>query len=393
MDSDFRLLLPTYLIVLLWGISWGVSVNGPVMPLYVKSLGIEVMGWSMLVMSWAAGMVLSEWIWGTMSDRVNRRIFILISMLCMSIIFSLYTFEGLIPYFLILQFLFGVFGIIPAPITRALLQDDSPVKSIGLSMSLWWVFITLGQMVGSLVGSYIAQVSSFRHSFYLSSLLSLIGALAVSITLRRNNRQKPLMERKSSQGTVKGLGTLIAIPSLWILFLLAFFAFMVISALRSFLPLYASEYVGLSTLEVGMVDAAFFMTQLMVAPLFGWLSDRVGRKHLMVSSLTLSSLMLLCYLFAKTSSQLLLVSIGASMSFSMSSLLLALLSEITPSGLRGAALGMYGSFEDLGLFIGPILYGLIWTMYTPAFVFVVSSGTQILSIPLVFLIGRKPRTD
>lgn len=377
--------------MLLWSLSWNVSVIGPVMPLYVRSLGINVIEWSVLAMSWAVGMVIFEWMWGIMSDRINRQIFLIVSMLGMTVLFPLYTIEGLVPYFFILQFLFGAFVAIPGPVTRALVQDASSTKSIGFSMSLWSVCMTLGSIVGPLMGSYIAQTWAFRYSFYLSALISLTGVIAISIGLRKNTGRRPVAERNNSKKIMNELKTVIRIPSIWILFLLAFFTFMVISAVKSFLPIYASAYVGLSTVEVGLVAASTSTTQLMITPLFGWFSDRVGRKRLIAASLVVSSIVLLSYLLVRTPSQLLLVSVGASMCFSTSPLFLAILFDIIPNQLRGMVIGIYGSFEDLGLLIGPLLYGLIWSLYTPVLVFVVSAAIQALSIPLILLVGRKSR--
>ena len=42
-SSSIRL-LPVYLIPLLWGTASSVSVNGPVMPLNVRPLGMDVVG-------------------------------------------------------------------------------------------------------------------------------------------------------------------------------------------------------------------------------------------------------------------------------------------------------------------------------------------------------------
>jgi len=373
---------------MLWSVSWATSAYGPVMPLYIRSIGIEVEEWGILVMFNAAGMILFEWVWGILSDRLNRQILMAVSLLCMSILFPLFTLKALVPYFFILQFLLGSFAVIIGPTTRAIISDKSPVKSIGLSMSLWFVFITLGQIVGPLVGSYIAQVRSFEYSFYLSSIISFIGALTVLIGLCRSKGQRSHLEKESSQSVIKGFKTLISTPSIRALFLLAVFTFIASSVVTSFLPIYASERIGMSTVEVGMVLATMSALQLTTTPIFGKLYDRVGKKNLIIISLAFSSLMLLCYFFVKTASQLLLVSIGLSIVSTQSPLLLAMLSEITPRKLSGMSMGVYGSFEDLGIMIGPPIYGLIWSTYAPSFIFVVSAAVQLLNILLVLIMFR-----
>lgn len=388
-DSSIRRLFPIYIFTVLWAISWSASVSGPIMPLYIRSLGKGVMEWGMLVTSHAVGMVLLEWLWGTLSDRVDRRIFMVLSMIGMSVIFPLYTVKALLPYFSILQFSLGALAVTMAPISRALISDYSSARSIAMSMSLWLVAMTLGGAVGSLTGSYVAQVWSFEQTFYLSSILSLIGCLAVSITLRREGGHRPQMERGDSS-IVKGLKTLVSRPSTRGLFSIAVISFMARSGTWSFLPLYASEKVGMSTVEVGMVAAVMSLTQLAAAPLFGKLSYRVGRKRLVTVAFALASVMLLCYFYVETSLQLFLVSIGVSICLSASPLLLAMLSEATPGRLRGMSMGVYGTFEGIGLMIGPPIYSLIWSIHAPGFVFVASAAVQSLSFLLIHMIKVEP---
>ncbi|HUS78650.1 MAG TPA: hypothetical protein VM050_08320, partial [Patescibacteria group bacterium] len=62
---------------------------------------------------------------------------------------------------------------------------------------------------------------------------------------------------------------------------------------------------------------------------------------------------------------------------------LATLSKVAPRELSGMAMGMYGSFEDLGLIIGPVIYGLIWNGYEPALIFPAAAVISLLG--LVFL--------
>jgi len=150
--SSIRDLLPIYLFTMFWIISWSLSVIGPIMPLYMRSLGVEVMEWGILAMSHSVGMVLSEWFWGMLSDRDDRRIFIAISLVGMSVIFPLYTFNIMRPYFIVLQFIMGALAVINAPNTRALTSDYSK-ETIGISMSLWSAVMTLGVMVGAITGS------------------------------------------------------------------------------------------------------------------------------------------------------------------------------------------------------------------------------------------------
>jgi len=92
LNPSFRRVLPAYVTVLLWNVSWSVTITGPVLPLYIETLGFGIVGWSTLAATFALGMFLFEWVWGSLSDRTNRRHLLIFSLLCVSAIFVLYIF-------------------------------------------------------------------------------------------------------------------------------------------------------------------------------------------------------------------------------------------------------------------------------------------------------------
>jgi MFS family permease len=373
--------MPIYLILLLWMILWSASVSGPVLPLYVESLGIGVIGWSLLATSSAVGMFLFEWLWGALADRVDRRLLMLFSVLCMSALFPLYTLRPLIPYLLILQFFSGAIGVILGPTTRAYVSDESPHQSLGFFASLWWAFLTVGRTIGPLIGTYLAELYTFSFSFYTSTVLALV--LACLIVL---NYPKLKPSASASPQKIQTLRPTLHTRSAGFLFLSVMFAFMTVALMRSFLPIYASEQIKMSTVEVGVLLSATSAAQLAAIPLLGWLSDKFGKRRVVGVGFGLTSILFLFYLVAGTESQLFLVSVVVSLGLCASFLPLALIPEVTPNTLYGSAVGMYGSFEDLGVIIGPLVYGFVWSNFSPVLIFAVGSLTQLISALLIFAV-------
>jgi len=62
---------------------------------------------------------------------------------------------------------------------------------------------------------------------------------------------------------------------------------------------------------------------------------------------------------------------------------------VTPKRMYGTVVGIYGSCEDLGIIMGPLVYGLVWTAIGPVYIFVASSIAQILAAVLVFAIRQQ----
>ena len=118
-------------------------------------------------------------------------------------------------------------------------------------------------------------------------------------------------------------------------------------------------------------------------PIVGWVSDRYGRKRTTLVGLLASSGLFTFYFFARTASQVLLVSMAIGVGFSGTSLLLAMIPDVTPTAMEGATVGVYGSFEDLGSIVAPLIFGFVWSTFGPIYIFAVTSITQLLGAFLV----------
>jgi len=358
------------------------------MPLYVESLGIGILGWSLLAASAALGMFILEWMWGALYDRVDGRLLMILSVLCMTVLIPLYTIQGFIPYFLILQFATGALGVAFGPITRAYVSEESSRESVGMLASLWWAFYLLGRTIGPLLGAFIAQVWSFQYSFYASAVLTLATVPLILIGFPR----KLTSSNTASLNIVGGLKSALRVREVGFLFLAALFAFMASTLIRSFLPLYASEQVQMSTLEVGVLISATSAAQLIAMPMLGWASDKFGRSRTVLLGFCFTSVAFLLFFLVGNSSQLVLASLVVSVGLAASSMLLfSLTPEVAPNESHGTVIGVYGSFEDAGVILGPIVFGFIWSTYAPILIFAAAAITQLVGALLILPIMRKAR--
>ena len=326
------------------------------------------------------GMFLLEWVWGSLSDTKDRRRLMLLSALSMSALFALFTVHALTPLFIVLELLSGAMGCAMGPTTRAYVSDESPDRSTGLYASLWWASFMLGQVIGPIVGSFIAQTWSFEYSFYASSILAIVMAFFVLLSFPTDKKRQ---EKKHETNILSGLKLVLGLRSARLLFLSAVLVFVGRALVIDFLPLYASSVVKMSTFQVGVLLASISGTQLVSMPALGWLSDRFGRKRTAVLSYAVSAFLFLLYFLAKTPYQVFLVSFAVGVGLSGLFLLLAMIPTVTSRGTYGRVIGTYGSFEDLGIMIGPVIYGFVWSSYGPVYIFLVCSLAQFLAAFLV----------
>lgn len=358
------------------------------MPLYINHLGIKESDWGLLATFMAAGMVVFEWIWGFLSDRGNRLIYTSVSLLVMTLLFPLYTNRGFIHIFFIFQILLGSFSVSMGPISRSLVSDYSYPEKIGLAMSLWSVFMTLGSMTGSLLGSYVTQRWGFSYAFYTSSLFSCC-ALVFSIFHYRRFTDYQRNSNNFLEAAKDGFHKIVSNPSIRLLLIIAVVSFMSQSVIWSFLPLFASVLINMSTVEIGLMNAFFSLTSLLASITIGKLSERVRKEPIIFAGFLCSSLFFLSFYFAVTPLHTYLLSTLVAISFSANPLVVASLSELAPKEHIGMSMGIYGSFEDMGMMIGPALYGFIWALFSPRHMFLFSGVIQITGLVLVLFLWKR----
>ena len=383
--STLRRLLPVYLIVVFRSAAWTLSVSGPVLPLYVRSLGVDVMGWGFLAMAQGVGLILFEGFWGTLSDRVDRRRLLLSALFGMAVVFPFYTVRGLVPYFFIFQFAIGALAVAIGPTARALVSDNTPPGSRGTYMGLWFAAFMFGNMIGPFLGTYISEVMGYEYAFYASSLILILGSVVCAVALR-DLPSKQISEEGRKVGMLQGLRALLSTPSVALILLLTVAIFTGMPSIGSFLPLYASEVIGMSGVAIGGLVALSAGVQLLVNPVLGRLSDGLGQRRLMGLGLAAMAVTQLSFTLVRTPLHLSLATLALSAFMAVFTLGVTMLSKAVPGELSGMAMGVYGSCEDLGFIIGPMLYGYVWSVFGPSLIFLVGAGATFIALLLLLLV-------
>jgi DHA1 family tetracycline resistance protein-like MFS transporter len=157
---------------------------------------------------------------------------------------------------------------------------------------------------------------------------------------------------------------------------------------------FAKEY-GFSGLQIGLLFAAYPMCQLVASPILGRLSDRYGRRPLLIVSQAGTAL---SFLILGLSSHF-WVMLAARMldGFSGGNILVAqaYVADVTKPEERSKGLGLIGMAFGLGFVLGPLLGGLLlglpvapaWRLRVP---FLVAAGFS--TIAWVLVLTRLPES-
>lgn len=117
------------------------------------------------------------------------------------------------------------------------------------------------------------------------------------------------------------------------------------------------ESFGASGWLIGAVLASYFLAQSLMSPLWGRLSDRAGRKPILVSCGLLSALSMLVYAFANSVGLILFSRVLAGVAAANVVIAQAYLADVTDEETRPVAMGRAGAATTTGLILGPALGG------------------------------------
>lgn len=183
-------------------------------------------------------------------------------------------------------------------------------------------------------------------------------------------------------------------PAIWVLGFVSLLMDISSEMIHSLLPLFMVTTLGASALIVGMIEGGAEATALIVKVFSGVLSDYLGkRKWLAVSGYALGAVTKPLFALATSSSVIMsarfIDRIGKGIRGAPRD---ALVADITPPHLRGAAYGLRQALDTVGAFLGPLIAAGLMLLWANDFraVFWVAVIPAFLAVALLIFGVREP---
>ena len=148
---------------------------------------------------------------------------------------------------------------------------------------------------------------------------------------------------------------------LLIIFLTIFVNLIGFGIIIPLLPFYAETF-GASPIVIGLLFAVFSVCQLVAAPVLGDLSDRWGRRPILIFSLLGTVVSFVMLAMAHSIAMLFLARIVDGLSGGNISTARAYVADVTEPKDRARAYGLIGAAFGLGFIMGPALSGMLATV-------------------------------
>ncbi len=173
-----------------------------------------------------------------------------------------------------------------------------------------------------------------------------------------------------------------------VLFAVMFFVMVGFGIIIPVLPFYAEE-LGATPTQLGLLMAVYSLMQLLFSPIWGRVSDRIGRKPVMM--IGIFGLAISFFLMAFASQLWMLFAariIGGLLSSANMPTVTAYVADITSPEDRGKGMGVVGASVGLGFILGPAIGGIFSesNLSTP---FILSGVSSIITFFLVLFILKE----
>ena len=349
----FSPLLILLLTVFVDMVAFGIVV--PVLPLYTERFHASPFAIGMLLAVYSGmGFIFSP-IVGALSDRLGRRSILLMSTIGQATGFFIMGVANLLIWLFVARIIDGIFGA-NVSVTQAYVADVTPPDDRSRAMGLLGATFGIGFIFGPLIGGVLSQIS-LSAPFYFAAGLAAANAglifflLPESLPIQDNSRS----DRETIATLFRqGLGAVI-VP------LMAAYFFMMtgFSILTSFFAIFTEDRFGYNASGNGYIFACIGVIAVIVqGALIGPLVKNFSEKRVAMAGLSILACSTFSLPLARTTTMLLLVSVGIAVGNSfINPTINGLVSRSVNRYWQGRVLGLMQASASLGRFFGPLLGG------------------------------------
>jgi MFS family permease len=239
---------------------------------------------------------------------------------------------------------------------------------------------------GAVVGPLLATVALYllandlRRVFWLAAIPGLLAVILIFIKVREVPRETARLSpvKRLLPGPLPG-GPIRGYLAILLLFTLG-------NSSDAFLLLKAGQ-TGMSASGVALLWTAFHVVKMLAAMPFGTLSDRIGRKRVIICGWVVYAASYCGFALAHSRWQIWCVFLFYGIFYGLTEgVEKAFVADMAPSGQNGTAFGWYNLAVGAGALPASLIFGGIWTWAGPAAAFIFGAGLAGVAALLLILL-------
>lgn len=364
------------------------GLTGPVMSLYLQSLGASTVIIGLMFAVFGIGEGIFGFVWGTAADRIGIGMPLLVQMFVGAVCYIAFGAVTALAVLFVLRFVLAAVGAAMYPIGRGFLANAVPPDRKGTAMALFAVMSSAGMSIGSAISGVLAAALGYPAVFYAAAGLVAIAGVVVLAELRNET----IAHKPDALSTVPAVPARSSARPLFVLSLITALGTAASSSSITFTPLLMTDYAGVPVSDVGYAYGISGLVGIFLVLFSGGLSDRVGRKPVLILGFAMMLPGLIGLAFMRSYwpivACMLLSQLGFAITFPP---ILTLMSNVTPRRYQGRSQGLFVVAIDVGIVIGPVVTGWVWSAVGPgaAYLFAAMLMAITLAVTLVFVHERR----
>lgn len=363
----------------------GNSMVIPFLPLYVQQFHVSEFGAGLLFSVHAATRIVILPFVGRLSDRWDRKTFLLFGVLFYLLSSLAYVPAATFMAFILVMFMHGTATAVVHPIAMAYVGDIAPKGQEGTYSGYMNTAMLGGIGGGPLLGGFLKDHFSMEMNFFVMAGLSLLALLLLAVFLPKAQSHKHARQTATiSQWALLQCPPILGVAGFRLGYALA-------NALTwVFLPLLATHMLPLSTTQVGLLVSVNVLVSTLLQSPSGRLADRMSKAHLIGIGGLLSALALCAFPWATGFWQLFFLNIlvGAAYGLAFPAHVALAMEQARGYGM-GTVMSLLMLAHGVGMMIGPVLFGAIARQWNLHSAFLSGGVLNIVLIALCYPLTQK----
>jgi MFS family permease len=377
---------------------------GLVMPVFARRLsefgdGVEELG--LMTMAFALAQMIGAPLMGSLADSRGRRPLILLALTTVTLQYIGYLLASSTLFFILIRGAAGFLsaGLFPASmgVVADLVPEDRRARWAGIIMGSYAVGMIFGPVIGGLLYDGFGYAAPFILSAVVAFLALVAAYFMIPETRTPEIRNREMLRIRHARPRQAGkISIWDALPRP----LYIFVTLLVIDFISSFsfafvepqMIFYFYDVLNWSTTQFGVLVGIYGMFSVVGQMGLGQLSDKWGRKPLIIAGL-IPNILFFGGLAVLTDYYMMMI--GAALAGLGNALIApaanAFYLDITAEEHRSRIIGVKGSFLSLGGVLGPLAVAAVAGVMAPQHVFWIASGLVALGLILGIAFLREPQ--
>ena len=283
----------------------------------------------------------------------------------------------------------------------AMIADAAPPDQRGMAFGFHRAMDHTGAIVGSLLSAWLVVLfqGNYRKIFWVAAIPAFVALLILIFVVRERHDENSADDaaesaaaRKAAVTSPPALFQLSAFSADFKKFLGVLLLFTLTCSSDAFLLLRA-RVVGISIVMIPILWAALHVTKALSSLLGGGLSDRYGRRPIIISGWILYAAIYGGFAFASTSAAMWMLFTIYGIYFGFTEgVEKALVADLVTAEQRGTAFGLYNLVIGITALPASLILGLLWRSFGAETALMTSAMVSLIAAALLITVTSDKRT-